>query len=66
MSDIKRRGRKPKFVGPQRELLADLIRQHGIRGTKTISTIPICESTLGEIAREHGIKLKPGRRRKAA
>lgn len=61
-----RRGRPPTFEEPARREFAELIRQHGIRGTKAVSMIPICETTLIRIAREFHIELKPGRRKKAA
>ncbi len=58
-------GRPPTFEEPIRRQLADLIREHGIRGTKAISPVPICEHTLMRIAREFQIELKAGRRKKA-
>lgn len=64
MKNADRRGRKPTFDQTQRQQLAEMIRQHGIDGTKAICGFPICQSTLGKIAREFSIPLKTGRRRR--
>ena len=66
MSSIERRGRKPKFVGSQRELLADLIRQHGARGAIAHAPEPVCLHTLLKIAHEFQIPLKKGGRKRRA
>ena len=66
MEAIERRGRKPKFVGTQRESLAELIRQHGARGAIAHAPEPVCLATLLKIAHEFEIPLKKGARPKRA
>lgn len=63
MSEKRRRGRPLTFSAADRQLFAELIRQHGIRGTLRIIETPISLPTLSTIAREFGISLRPGRRR---
>lgn len=60
------RGAKPKFSPEERQYLAELIRQHGIRGAQRIARMPICQATLGRIAHEFGIQFAKGRRPKLA
>lgn len=62
----KKRGRTPTFGPETRAMLADLIRQHGVRGAREIAPISVSSVTLLKIAGEHGIKLKKGRRPKRA
>ena len=57
-------GRPPTFTPEQRKQFAKAIRKHGVRQTCAISSIPISLKTLGKIAREFKIELKPGRRPK--
>lgn len=61
-----KRGRPATFESEARQMLADLIRQHGARRAREFASIPISVATLLKIAREHGIKLKKGRRTKRA
>jgi hypothetical protein len=60
------RGRPPTFTQPDREYLADLIREHGIRGARRKSRISVCQQTLCKIAREFKIPLRRGNRSKSA
>lgn len=53
-----------KFEGETRHQIAALIRQYGARGAREVSPVPISLATLLKIAREHGIKLKRGRKPK--
>jgi len=64
-SDRLRRGRPPTFTAESRRELADLIRQHGARGTRELAPVPISLATLLKIAQEFGIALPKGRRRKS-
>ncbi len=57
-----RRGRPPTFSAEDRQHLAELIRQYGIRGTLRIVETPVSSPTLSLIAREFGIPLRRGRR----
>lgn len=66
MSSPERRGRKLKFVGKERETLAELIREHGARGAIPHAPEPVCLSTLLNIAHEFQIPLKKGARPKRA
>ena len=66
MSNIKHRGRKLKFVGQDRETLAELIREHGARGAIAHAPEPVCLATLLKIAHEFQIPLKKGARPKRA
>ena len=50
----------------QRQQFADLIRQHGARATRELSMRTISLKTLLTIAKEFGIELKKGKRRKRA
>lgn len=59
------RGRPPTFTTEDRAHLAELIRQHGIRGARRVAGVPVCIGTLVEIGREFNIKLRRGRRRAA-
>jgi transposase len=62
MNEKPRRGRPPTFSPADRQHLAELIRQHGIRGTLRIVETPVSFPTLSTIAREFGIPLRRGRR----
>ncbi len=62
----KKRGRPPSFTRQDRQYLADLIREYGIRGARRKSQISVCHQTLGKIAHEFEIPLKHGRRAKRA
>jgi hypothetical protein len=66
MSSDERRGRKLKFVGRERETLAELIREHGARGAIEHAPEPVCLRTMLRIAREFQIPLKKGARTKRA
>lgn len=59
------RGRPKTFTLSEREYLAELIRQHGIRGSQRVSTIPVSMPTLTRIGREFGMVLPKGKRRSA-
>lgn len=61
-----RRGRRPTFGLTERAQLADLIRQHGIRGTQRVAGVSISINTLVKIGREFDIRLPRGRGRRAA
>ena len=58
------RGRPRTFQFEDRQKLAELISAHGIRGTKSVSKVSL--PTLIKIAREFGVTLKIGKRKKAA
>ena len=63
----RKRGRPLTFRFAERERFAELIRQHGARGTRDLSSKPISLNTLLKIAREFNVELKTGKRpRKAA
>lgn len=63
----RKRGRPLTFKYPQRCILAELIRLHGVRGAQDVAPTPISVGTLVKIAQEFKIELKHGRRpRKAA
>ncbi len=62
MAGIEKRGRAPTFSREDREYLAGLIRQHGIRGAQRAARISVCRQTLIRIAREFNISLNKGRR----
>ena len=66
MSPTDRRRGHFKFVGRQREDLAQLIRQHGARGAIAHAPEPVCLSTLLKIAHEFQIPLKKGARPRRA
>ena len=66
MSATDRRRGHFKFVGRQREQLAELIRQHGARGAIAHAPEPVCLETVLKIAREFQIPLKKGRRLRRA
>ena len=57
-----RKGRPPTFSAEDRQYLAGLIRQHGVRGARRMSEISVCQQTLTKIAAEFGIELRRGRR----
>lgn len=59
-------GRPPTFTQQDRQYLAELIREHGIRGARRKSRISVCQQTLSKIAREFEIPLRSGRRAKQA
>ena len=61
-----KRGRPVTYDDSQRAHFAELIRQHGARGTKAVSSVPICIETLRRIAQEFGIPLRKGRRPRRA
>ena len=60
------RGRRPTFGVSERAWLADLIRQHGIRGTQRVAGVSICINTLIKIGREFNIQLPRGRGQRRA
>ncbi len=62
MNEKRRRGRPPTFSAADRQRLAELILQYGIRGTLRIIETRISLPTLSTIAREFGIPLRRGRR----
>lgn len=62
----KKRGRPPSFSRQDRQYLADLIREYGLRGVQQKSLISVCHQTLGKIAHDSEIPLKHGRRAKRA
>lgn len=62
MEEMETRGRRPKFSRTTREYFAHLIREHGVRGAKRESSIPVCQQTPSKIASEFGIALKKGKR----
>lgn len=66
MPKTERRGRRPTFRVAERVRLAELIREHGIRGTQRVAGVPICINTLIKIGREFNIQLPRGRGRRAA
>lgn len=66
MTSPDRRGRKLKFVGRERETLAELIREHGARGAIPHAPEPVCLSTMLKIAHEFQIPLKKGARPRRA
>jgi hypothetical protein len=66
MASIDKRGRVLTFEPKTRQMLADLIRQHGARRAREIAPVPISVGTLLKIAQEHGVILKKGRRPKKA
>lgn len=66
MTRIGKRGRSFTFTIPQRAALAELIREHGARGTCERSEVPICLGTVLKIAREFQIPLQKGRRTRRA
>ena len=66
MHSIFKRGRPRKFQAEDRRQLADLIREHGIRGARRESKVSISQLTMIRIAREFGISLKKGKRPKKA
>ena len=66
MSSNDRRRGHFKFVGSQRERLADLIREHGARGAIPHAPEPVCLATMLRIACEFRIPLKKGARTKRA
>ncbi len=57
-----RRGRPPTFSPRDREDLAELIRQHGIRGTTRLVPFRVSAETLIKIGREFGVVLARGKR----
>ena len=60
------RGRPPTFSPRDRQQFAELLRIHGLRGAREVSTVPISIDTLLKIAREFNIALKKGRRPRQA
>ena len=66
MSSTDRRRGHFKFVGRQREELADLIRKHGARGAIAHVAQPISLHTLLKFAHEFQIPLKKGARPRRA
>ena len=66
MSPTDRRRGHFKFVGSQREQLAELLREHGARGAVAHAPEPVCLATVLRIAREFQIPLKKGARLKRA
>jgi hypothetical protein len=66
MSQIENRGRRRTYEYEDRQRIADVIRQHGIRGAREVLSRQICHQTLRTIAGEFGIVLQRGRRRRQA
>lgn len=64
MAVNRKRGRPATFQPDDRTYLAELIRQHGIRGTKRMAGLAVSTATLLKIARDFGIVLRRGRRPK--
>jgi len=62
MSQMENRVRPRTYKYPDRKRIADLIRQHGARGTRELLARQICHNTLLIIAKEFNIELKVGRR----
>lgn len=60
------RGRRPTFRAGERARLANLIREHGIRGTQRVAGVAISINTLVKIGREFHIQLPRGRGRRNA
>jgi hypothetical protein len=52
----KKRGRPLTYKFAERKRLAELIREHGARGTREILSRTICSFTLLKIAREFEIE----------
>ena len=61
-----KRGRPLTFEFQTRKILAALIRRHGARRAQQCAPISVSVATLLKIAREDGIELRKGRRRKSA
>ena len=59
------RGRRLTFLPEQRAEIAELIREFGIAEAKRRLGFKISKATLGKIAQEHRIPLRPGRRKAA-
>lgn len=57
-----KRGRSHKFDLQTRRYFAQLIEKHGVLGACHASEIPVSSGTMSRIAKEFGIRLKPGRR----
>lgn len=57
-----KRGRSDKFDEQTRRYFARLIEIHGVLGACNASEIPVSPGTMSRIAKEFGIRLKPGRR----
>lgn len=66
MDEKPRRGRPPTFLPADRRYLAKLIRKNGIAGAQRNAKMSVGSGTLIKIAREFGIVLPKGRRRKSA
>lgn len=66
MSGQKQRGRPRTFGVDQRRCLAELIRLHGARPARNLSTVPVSVGTLLKIAREFNLNLKKGKRPRRA
>ncbi len=60
------RGRRRTYKYPDRKRMANLIREHGARGTREVLSRQICLNTLLAIAKEFEIELKKGRRPRRA
>ena len=61
-----KRGRPITFSRDDREYLAELIREYGIRGARRNSAISVSQATVAKVAREFGIRLSKGRRPRSA
>jgi hypothetical protein len=66
MSNFRRAGRPLTFSPTQRAEFAEMIREHGARGTCERSAVPISLQTVLKIAREFQIPLPKGRRPRPA
>lgn len=64
--ETERRGRPLTFTQVSRGYLANLIREHGIRGAQRSSVVPVSLRTLIKIGREYQIVLARGKRRHVA
>lgn len=62
MQSERKRGRPVTFSRDDREYLAELIREHGIRGARREAKMSISQNTMVKIAREFGIRLTKGKR----
>ena len=61
-----KRGRPRTFSRDDREYLAELIRQYGIRGARRRTAGFVSQNTLIKIARDFEIQLSKGRRPRSA
>lgn len=57
-----KRGRPYTFSHDDRKHLAELIREHGVRGARREASVSVSHHTLIKIAQEFGVRLRRGRR----